>query len=154
MPDSDFDTVKANTLEPHACTPEKGPAGIRIAAPLLGPRADGVYPLCGYLEFPHAQLVGFAEEFPDPRIDLRLVATAPALGLVRWGQLHGADERKRLRYPALSADESANTGIASYFNPDLMSQLELPNTPATWHIYAYFAGHVSNTLTIRVGPRS
>jgi hypothetical protein len=154
MPDSDFNTVRANSQEPHACTPEDGPPGIRIAAPQRGPREDGVYPLCGYLEFTHADLVGFAKEFPDARFDLRIVASAPALGLVRWGQLAGAEERKRISYPELDAGESADTGIANYFNPDLVSQLGLPDTPATWHVYAYFAGHVSNTLTIRVGPRS
>lgn len=153
MPDSDFATVRLDTLEPAPGTPAEAP-GIHIAAPAHAPRADGGIALCGYLEFTHAQLVRFADDFPDPRIDLRLVACAPALGLVRAGHLDGIEDRERQTYPELAAEESEGTGIALYFNVDLAAQLGIPDTAATWHVYAYFAGHVSNTVTIRVGPRS
>jgi hypothetical protein len=154
MRDSDFDGLPLDTLEPNRCTPAEAP-GIHITAPSRS-RADGAIPVCGYLEFTYDQLVRFARQFPDPRWDLRLVACAPALGLVRTGALKSeGDDGERTNYEA--------SFIALYFNANLAAEsdlvdhtsgVELPDTPATWHVYAYFAGRVSNTVTITVGPRS
>ncbi len=155
MPPPDFSRVRANSLISYPESPEFGPddGGLLIAAPAQGPRADGVYPLCGNLMLQHSRLVGFGEPFPDPRFDLRLVASAPALGQVRSGALVGSENRERRAFPPLSPQESTETWVSLYFNPDLMSCLELPESAATWYVYAYFAGIVSNPLTIVIAPQ-
>ncbi len=159
----DFGALEEGLLSENACSPEIDDPdfqGIAINAPeevlyhqgetIPGSSAFADVRVCGTGCFDH----GFMGLGGEVHGAILLVAVDAATQETFSGKMTAINN------PVPPPDELPQGGptegllIESYFNPNLVEVLELPERPAEYIVYAVLGEHKSNTVRIRVKERS